>query len=288
MTRTLAVPAQAKINLVLEVLKRREAYHNILSIAQTISLHDMLTFEEHDDIAFTCNQPSLLEDNLVTRAAFLLRGRQSIQAGARIHRDTRIPWGAGLGGGSSDAATTLIALNELWGCGLSIRDLTKMGAQLGADVPLFLLGGTVLLEGRGDTITPLPQMTETHLVLLVPPSVGTPNKTGALYGKLDEARFTSGQFVRAARFSLERRGAIPQDLMFNAFEGVAVDFFPGLREEHRTFSELAGRPVHLAGSGPCLYALCADTDETLALEERLRSAGHDARLAHTTGQLGDE
>jgi len=287
MTRSLATEAQAKVNLVLEVLGPRDTHHDILSIAQTISLHDMLTFEEDDDIVLTSNQPCLVEGNLILKAANLLKERAHVEPGARIHLDKRIPWGAGLGGGSSDAAATLSALNSLWGCGLATEALARLGSELGSDVPLFLLGGTVLLEGRGEVVSGLPQMKETHLVLIVPHSVGVPSKTGALYSRLDPALFTKGQFARAALFALERRGAIPQDLMFNAFESVAFKFFPGLRVDYQDFSDIAGQRVHLAGSGPCLYAFCADAEEALALEEHLRSVGHDARMAHTTGQLAD-
>jgi len=284
MTRSLAVEAQSKVNLVLEALGRRDTYHDILSIAQTINLHDMLTFEEDDEIVLTCNQPFLAEDNLVIKAAYLLKERARVEAGVRIHLDKRIPWGAGLGGGSSDAAATLSALNTLWECGLAREELAFLGAELGSDVPLFLLGGTVLLEGRGDVVSALPQMKKTHLVLVIPRSVGVPGKTAALYSRLDPTLFTKGQFARAALFALERRGAIPQDLMFNAFESVAFAFFPGLWVDYQDFSDVAGQRVHLAGSGPCLYALCGDAEEALALEEHLRSVGHDARMAHTTGQ----
>ena len=120
-------------------------------------------------------------------------------------------------------------------------------------------------------------------MLLVPQSVSMPDKTGALYGRLTPMNFTRGQFVRAASFSIERRATIPEDLMFNAFESVAFDFFPGLREDRETFSDLTGRQVHLAGSGPCLYVLCENADEAMALEASLTRAGHDARVERTTG-----
>lgn len=287
MTRTLVADAQAKVNLVLEVLGRRKTHHDILSIAQTISLHDKLTFEEDDEIALTCNQPSLLGDNLVLKAANLLKERAHVDAGARIHLDKRIPWGAGLGGGSSDAAATLSTLNSLWGCNLPQEVLAQLGAELGSDIPLFLLGGTVLLEGRGDTATALPQMQEKHLVLLVPGSVGMPKKTGALYGKLDQTRFTRGQFVRAAVFALEKSGAAPEDLMYNAFENAAFEYFPRLRDDYEAFVQAAGGRVHLAGSGPCLFALFGSAEEAFAMAARLREARHDVRVAHTTGQSSD-
>ena len=287
MTRTIAVEAQAKVNLVLEVLERHDTHHDILSIAQTISLHDMLTFEDNEDLVLTCNQPSLVEGNLVLKAADLLRRTAQVDEGVRIHLDKRIPWGAGLGGGSSDAAVTLSALNNLWGCGLATEALAQLGAELGSDVPLFLLGGTVLLEGRGDTATALPQLQETHLVLLVPGSVGIPNKTRSLYGRLEKKSFTRGQFVRAATFALEKSGTIPEDLIFDAFESAAFEFFPGLRDDYETFASVADRRVHLAGSGPCLYSVCGSKEEAMEIAGRLRNARYDVRVAHTTGQSGD-
>ena len=287
MTRCLVVEAQAKVNVVLEVLGRGETHHDILSIAQTVSLHDRLTFEEDDDVVLTCNQPSLLKDNLVLKAANLLKERARVDTGARIHLDKRIPWGAGLGGGSSDAAATLSTLNALWGCDLSTEALAQLGAELGSDVPLFLLGGTVLLEGRGDKATALPQLQETHLVLLVPGSVGMPEKTGALYGKLDRTIFTQGQFARAAAFAIEKSGTIPEELMFNAFESAAFGFFPGLMDDYEAFVQVAGRQVHLAGSGPCLFTLCQNAEEAFEMTGRLRGARYDVRVAHTTGQSSD-
>ncbi|MFC2009161.1 4-(cytidine 5'-diphospho)-2-C-methyl-D-erythritol kinase [Chloroflexota bacterium] len=287
MTGSLVAQSQAKVNLVLEVLGRRDTYHDILSVAQTISLHDMLTFEEDDNLVLTCNQPSLVEGNLVLKAASLLKERAQVNKGARIHLDKRIPWGAGLGGGSSNAAATLSALNSLWGCGLATEALAQLGAELGSDVPLFLLGGTVLLEGRGDRATALPQLQETHLVLLVPGSIGMPDKTASLYERLEQTDFTRGQFVRAAAFALERNGFVPDDLMFNAFENAAFEFFPGLRDDYATFADMAHGNVHLAGSGPCLYAVCRNAEEAIDMAGRLSNARCDARVVHTTGQSGD-
>jgi len=256
----LTVCAPAKLNLVLEVLGRRQEYHDICSIAQTIDLCDTLTFEPASDILFTCSEPELQESNLVPRAAQLLQERRTISSGARIHLNKRIPWAAGLGGGSSDAAATLLALNRMWGAALSNEELVALGAEIGSDVPLFLVGGTVLLEGRGERVRRLPGLAETHFVILTPHTPVTAGKTGLMYGRLRPEMFTRGQFVRAASFALERGGRIPEVLMFNVFEKVAGDVFNELTDDRTLLERATGRIAHVAGSGPCLYAL-VDTEE---------------------------
>jgi 4-diphosphocytidyl-2-C-methyl-D-erythritol kinase len=275
----LTVRAPAKVNLVLEVVGRGSEYHDLCSIAQTIDLCDTLTFEPEPDVIFTCSEPELLENNLVPRTAQLLQERCSISDGARIHLDKRIPWAAGLGGGSSDAAATLLALNRMWGAGLSHAQLVALGAEIGSDVPLFLVGGTVLLEGRGERVRPLPDLAETPFVILTPHTPVTAGKTGLMYGRLRPEMFTRGQFVRAASFALERGGAIPEVLMFNVFEKVAGDVFDGLTDDRTLLERATGRRAHLAGSGPCLYALVDSEDVARTATSQLQELGRCAFTA---------
>ena len=279
----LTARAPAKINLVLEVLGRRaDGYHDICGIAQTIDVYDTLRFEPSDGLQFTCSEPALEKGNMVERAAVLLSERAGTTRGAHIQLQKHIPWGAGLGGGSSDAATTLRALNALWGLDLSDRDIAGLASELGSDVSLFLHGGTVLTEGKGDIALPAPPLPSTHLVLLIPPGTHIEAKTAMLYQRLRTTHFTKGQFVRAALFSLRAGKRIPQDLMFNVFEKVAFDFFPGLPEIKSVFEEAAEARVHLAGSGPCLFALFAGVVGARETASRLRTRGYDVRVACTT------
>ncbi len=277
----LTVHAPAKVNLVLEVLGKQHEYHDISSIAQTIGLHDTLTFEPAEDIIFTCTEASLQNDNLVVRAAHLLRERCAVARGARIHLDKHIPWAAGLGGGSSDAAATLCALNRMWETGLSLQQLAALGSELGSDVPLFLHGGTVLVEGRGERVSPLPPLNPRHLVLLVPTLTPPDGKTGLMYRSLQPAMFTRGQFVRAAAFSLGRNASIPEDLLFNVFEKVARTVFPGLADDFTVLEDIAGARARLAGSGPCLYALVQSEDAAHRTVTRLQASGRHACAART-------
>ena len=280
----LTVDAPAKLNLVLEVLGRRGERHTISSIAQTVGLYDRLTFAPSSDIEFTCSEPALIDDNLVPRAARLLRERCGRGPGARIHLEKHIPWGAGLGGGSSDAAATLRALNRLWQARLSLDDLTSLGAQLGSDVPLFLLGGTVLIEGTGEQVRPLPAHPPAHAVVLLPDRPSPPGKTGLMYSLLRPEMFTRGQFVRAAGFALGEGGRIPDILRFNAFEHVAAGVFPDIETRRSLLEQASGAPVHLAGSGPCLYAPVDSPARAADAAVALERGGHRAVVAPFTRQ----
>src|SRR5688500_743159 len=155
--KSLTVPAFGKINWSLRVLgKREDGYHEIDTVLQTVSLHDTITFEETNDdvIRLWCDDRSVSADktNLVWRAAAALRERYSISRGARIRLEKRVPAEAGLGGGSSDAAATLIALAFLWEIEISADDLVQIAEGLGSDVPFFLCGGTGRATGRGSAV----------------------------------------------------------------------------------------------------------------------------------------
>jgi len=279
----LTATAQAKLNLVLEVLEQREdGYHEIRGIAQTIALRDTLVFEEADGIQVTCTEPSLTHDNLVEHAARLVKNRYAPQRGARIHLQKRIPWAAGLGGGSSDAASTIRALNSLWNLNLNAKDLTTMACCLGSDVPLFLQGGTILLQGTGDIATGTCALPLTHVVLLVPAATQMPHKTASLYRRLKRDCFTRGQFTNAALFALGTGTGIPEDLMFNVFAKVAFEIFPGLQQAKVDFQEVVEGRVHLTGSGPCLFALQGTEVLARKAATELRSLGYDAYATHST------
>lgn len=247
----------AKVNLVLEVLgKRPDGYHELKSIVQTIDLCDTLRFEPADEVSFECTEPALnTPDNLVVRAAGLLKEVSGYGGGAKIRLEKHIPWGAGLGGGSSNAAVTLLALNELWGLGFSTTDLLSLAARLGSDVPFFIHGGTALVEGRGEKVTPLPPPKPLWLVLLVPPFTGIMEKTGRLYSLLESQHCTKGEFVSRALESLRKNGEIAPSLMFNVFDSVAFKAFPGLEPYWNALKEAGAQSVHLAGSGPAIFTV---------------------------------
>ena len=148
----LTIRAFAKINLTLEVLgKRANGYHEVATVMQTIDLCDELTLEPSSGVSLRCSDPALeTTDNLVLRAANLLREHAGGDSGAGMYLRKSIPVAAGLGGGSSDAAAALVGLRELWNLEEAVPDLRPLAAALGSDVPFFLSGGTAIAEGRGD------------------------------------------------------------------------------------------------------------------------------------------
>ena len=189
---TFTLPAHAKINLLLRVLGRRaDGYHEIRTLFQTVTLHDRLTFEPSPDdrIQLECDAPGVPSDerNLVRRAAEALRERYAVRGGARVLLEKTIPAGGGLGGGSSDAAAALVGLSHLWGLETDARELSEIGARLGADVPFFLTGGTALGTGTGTDVAPVKDLPEHHLVVVTP---GVEVSTAEAYGALSAPALT--------------------------------------------------------------------------------------------------
>jgi 4-diphosphocytidyl-2-C-methyl-D-erythritol kinase len=184
-----------------------------------------------------------------------------------------------LGGGSSDAAATLLALNELWGVGLPLFELVSLASKLGSDVPFFIHTGTALVEGKGEKVTPLSSLPPTWFVLLVPPLPRISDKTKQMYNNLRVADFTEGQFVQRALSSLRQGKEIAPSLMFNVFERIAFDFFAGLDKYRKTLEEAGAHGVYLAGSGPCLFTFFAGREEAGELFLRLRKQRLECYLA---------
>lgn len=203
MNPAITLPAPAKLNLCLHILGRRpDGYHELQSAFQLLDYGDELTFNPRSDTDIHLH-PAIegvpLKDNLVWRAAQLLRPRATAYTGVDITLHKRLPMGGGLGGGSSDAATTLLALNHLWGCQYSNTELQAVGLQLGADVPVFVAGHSAWAEGVGERLVPV-DLPERWFLVVTPP---TPVATGAIFCHKDLTRDTAP--ITVAAF-LERGG----------------------------------------------------------------------------------
>ena len=168
----LTVPAPAKLNLFLHITGRRpDGYHNLQTLFQFLDYGDELSFRTRNDGQLTLS-PDIkdvpFEDNLIIRAARLLQDRTTKTCGADIELNKRLPMGGGLGGGSSDAATTLLTLNHLWQLNLSLDELAEIGLSLGADVPVFVRGEAAFAEGVGEVLTPVPELEEPWFLVVCP------------------------------------------------------------------------------------------------------------------------
>ena len=218
-----SLSAPAKINLTLEVTGRRsDGYHEMRSILQSIDLCDTISLQIAQGIELVCDAPELVStENLVVRATRLIQEMTGCPKGVRIELKKHIPLAAGLGGGSSDAAATLLGLNELWGLSLSAEELVEVASRVSSDTAFFVYGGTALVEGRGERVRQLPSLIPVWTIVAMPPSPTMPQKTEHLYASLTMSNFTTGEITRqVAELISEGREIVPS-LLFNTFEDVA-------------------------------------------------------------------
>lgn len=271
--------AYAKVNLTLAVgEKRPDGYHEVVSVMQRVSLCDTLTAEQtREGITLTCSDPALPsgEENLAHRAASLFFRETGIAGGAALTLEKRIPSQAGLGGGSSDAASALLALRKLYAPALPDTELETMAAALGSDVPFFIRGGTQLATGRGEVLSPLPPLTDGWFVIVKPTeSFSTPS----MYRRLDELPPQSPQSdgMTAALGAGELRAVAAA--LCNSFErAVPPDSAVWvIREALRAQGALAAM---LSGSGSAVFGLFDTETAARAAVEALRPAWPEIFLA---------
>lgn len=273
--------APAKLNLTLEVLKKRpDGFHEIRSVVQTVTLNDNLKIGAASRVEFKCNLPEWsASKSLVSKAVSLLQNASGCRQGALIEIEKRIPLSSGLGGDSSDAAAVLRGLNLLWNLKLSLRDLISYASQLGSDVPLFLYGGTVLIEGKGEKIRPLRPMPHMTVILLIPSILKTDNKTQQMYAQLNVRNYTPGSITEDFVNMLDGKASKPGIGLYNVFEEPAYRFFAGLKDFKQKFLEAGAGDVHVAGSGPTLFSLTRDDVKAYDVHNKLLGMGLQAHLA---------
>jgi 4-diphosphocytidyl-2-C-methyl-D-erythritol kinase len=267
------VLAPAKINLYLEVLGRRpDGYHHIETLMLAVELFDEIALARDASglVRLSCDDPELTvgPDNLVLKAAKLLQERTGCPHGANIRLTKRIPWAAGLGGGSSDAAATLAGLNEVWELGLSTPQLAALGAELGSDVPFFFHAPAAWCTGRGEEVEPAAMGRSFELVLVKPPQGIS---TAEVYRQCDsrpierrdglEAReaLATGDVERLARS------------LHNRLQAPAMQICPPVAEAFRRLQASGAAGCSMTGSGSCLFALCRDEREAVRVTNDLQS-----------------
>ena len=266
-------PAPAKLNLFLHVTGRRaDGYHELQTLFQLVDLADELLVELRDDgrIERPCGAEGVPADqDLTVRAARALQQATGTSLGATLRLEKRIPMGGGLGGGSSDAATTLLALNELWGCGLDIPALAALGLRLGADVPVFVRGSSAWAEGVGERLQPV-ELPEAWYVI-VHPQVHV--STAAVFQSPELTRNSPLITIRAFFDSGGR----------NDCEPLVRARFPEVDQALAWLAARAG-PAFLTGTGACVFTRCAGAAEAERLRAQLpdRWRGYVARGLNTS------
>lgn len=240
-----AWPAPAKLNLFLHITGRRaDGFHTLQSVFQFLDYHDDLSFDLTDNgqVTRAMPVPGIAEENdLTVRAARLLQQYSQCPRGAVIHLTKRLPAGAGLGGGSSDAATTLLALNHLWGCGLDLDTLAVLGLQLGADVPVFVRGQAAWAEGVGEQLTLIDLPEPWYLVLAPPVAVSTARAFAAFDAAVQLTPASPPITIRGFR---DGRGQ-------NDLESVVRRLYPEVDKALTWLGKFG--PTRMTGSGACVF-----------------------------------
>ena len=275
---TLTLPAFAKINLNLRVLGRRaDGYHEIDTVYQTISLHDTitLTVTDNPEIGLSCDDRSLPvdADNLVYRAARALQDRLAPKnraakaladrlapkRGVRIRLEKRIPLQAGLGGGSSDAAVTLIGLVHLWKLNVTREDLISIASQLGADVSFFLVGGTALGRGTGKDLTQMDDAPDKFL-LVVKPNASIPTPDAYKLLKACSLTTAEAKTILSSSQRIEISNSLDSEALQNDFEPVVFELEPEIERAKVALMNAGAEAALLAGSGSAVFGIFGSED----------------------------
>jgi len=241
--------------------RRPDGYHLIESVVQTVSLHDTLTLEPiPEGLVLEIDDPGLPKgpDNLVWKAAEALQARLPHgPRGARIRLEKRIPQGAGLGGGSSDAAATLVGLGRLWRMELREPELLALAATLGSDVPFFLTGGTALLTGTGTDVTPLPDVTGFEILIVFP---GAPISTREVYSRVVAPLTSALKISSMPRFSHTPEDGLPREVETwvragNALEPYACALCPAIGRIKERLQAAGASAASMTGSGSAVFGI---------------------------------
>lgn len=282
----LLLKARAKINLALDVCRRLEnGYHEVKMVMQTVDIFDELEFKKRTDpdIILSVNSRDYLgdlENNLIFRAAKLMKQRYGIQQGIEIRLKKNIPVAAGMAGGSTDAAATMTALNDMFDLGLTRQQLMESALELGADIPFCILGGTALAEGIGEKLTPLPPPPEASLLIVKPPiMVPTKHVYESLRVDMLERHPDIDGMVNALRQG-DLKGITSR--MENVMETVTVRDYPIITDIKKMMLGNGAANALMSGSGPSIFGIFLEESAARAaavyIEQTLGTKGIKAQV----------
>ena len=265
--------ANAKINLGLDVLRRREdGYHEVKMIMQMVDLSDILTFVSRDDVEIhiMTNSGKLPcdENNLIYKAAMVLFAETGKRTGVDIYLEKRIPIAAGMAGGSTDAAATFLALNKMLGSPLSKEKLQEISVKVGADVPYCIIGGTALSEGIGEVLTPLPSPPQVHLLIAKPDADVS---TAFVYKNLRLDTLEKHPDIDGMKKAIEDgdlQGIASR--MENVLETVTIPAYPLIGQIKEVCKQDGAMNALMSGSGPTVFALYTDKEKAENAAKRIR------------------
>lgn len=280
--------AYAKVNLVLDVLRRRpDGYHDVKMIMQNLDIYDELTFtvdesKQERSITISTNKEDIPTDsrNLIYKAIELMFDEFNIEATIHVHLEKNIPVEAGMAGGSTDCAATLKAVNELFDLHLDVQKLMKFGVKLGADVPYCILGKTALSEGIGEVLTPVNPLPPCY-VLVVKPPIGVSTKmvyTNLRANELSSHPDVDGMVVALEKGDLEK----VTSYMENVLETVTVKLYPEIEEIKTIMKEQGALNSLMSGSGPTVFGIYRDEDVAKKAASYIKELGLSKEIFVTT------
>ena len=264
---SITLKSRAKINLSIDVLgKRQDGYHLVEMIMQTIDLYDLIEINEKDNdqitIKSTSDEIPLDCNNLVYKAANLIKKTFNINKGVEIHIKKNIPVAAGMAGGSSNAAAVLVGLNKLWNLNLSNQQLEKIGLKLGADVPFCINGGAVLASGIGEELTPIKGLTKDVCILVCKPDlfVSTKEVYECIDSKDIDKRPNNKFLIECLKNEDTRQLA---ENVFNVLEGVTMDKHPVIQQIKDIMTNNRALGAMMSGSGPTVFGLYENREDAV-------------------------
>jgi 4-diphosphocytidyl-2-C-methyl-D-erythritol kinase len=269
--RKIEILAPAKVNLFLKIVgKRGDGYHLVETVIQTLNLSDKIILEEGEfgiSISTSSRKIPSTRENLAYKAAEILLNHKG-GMGVNIYIDKNIPVASGLGGGSSDAAATLVGLNELWNLRLGQEELIALGREIGVDVPFFIRGGTGLAKGVGDEVLSLPPLPPLYFVLVNP---GFGISTQWVYENLN-LELTNGAPDIKIMLSAVERGDVEKvaSHLFNALESVVLKHFPIVHEMKEKLRRAGAMGALMSGSGPTVFGLTLNEEKAKRIAWELK------------------
>ncbi len=250
---SLSLKAPAKINWFLTVLRKRgDGYHDIETLMQCIELYDFIHLSDSEKIEVVSNLNIPIDDNLVFKAASFLKRYASYQKGVKIVLEKNIPVSAGLGGGSSDAAYTLLGLNKLWSLSLTVKDLVKLGIEIGSDVPFFLVNTSAFVEGRGEKITPV-RIDADIIFLIVKPPISVSSRWA--YKNIEILTNKTVDIKLFCQALNNKDFTSLREMLVNDLERVVIKRYPVVREIKKRLLEKGALISAMSGSGPTVFGV---------------------------------
>ena len=283
--KEIEIDSYSKINLTLNILgKRRDGYHNIETIMQSINLADRIFIkEEKEGIKIKCSHPLVPIDtqSLTYRSAEKILNRYRIKKGVKIEIDKKIPLASGMAGGSANSASILVGINKLFALNLSNKDLREIGEELGMDVPFCIQNGTALAYHRGEKVTPLPPINPPLWIIIINPGFKISSEWA--YNNIDLDQIKREKNNTKAMLKALKEGELEEIVknLFNSFEELIIKKYPEIGKIKDRLIEESALGALMSGSGPTVFGIAQNKEQALKIYKKLKSEYKLIWVVHT-------